>query len=477
VALLVAPVALSFAIIYRETGSRLQAQIQRDVSADSTQLLQSLRLLSTDSQAALLARARRYVNAQPFESTLTLLFVLSRGARPVSNYPELFSPSAAEDGESLAQQGAENLRTIRLDAPQLGERVRDLPDVGAVEVRERRLPGADGRIVVGAGQSLASVTIAQRDVVKSFVLAGSFIVLAVLFGSLLLSTRITAPLRRMARLAARVDAGDLTHRMTGGRNDEVGMLATAFNHMLERLDNAFQAQREFIADASHELRTPLTIIQGQLEVLANRRNPTPEELRRVERLVHSEIARMRRLVDDLLLLAQTERPDFLRIEPVDLQRFIPQLRDDATLTADRQFSLGEIPPGELLADPDRLAQALRNLINNAIDHTTPGSGTIRIEALNASPDSVRLVVTDDGPGIPDGELGRVFERFHRTSASRAARLGGAGLGLAIVQAIVEAHGGRASATNTGIDGGARFELRLPQFRRVTTRENATASHR
>jgi two-component system, OmpR family, sensor kinase len=477
VALLVAPVALSFAIIYRETGSRLRAQIQKDVSADSTQLLQSLRLFSTDSQPALLARARRYVHAQPFESTLTLLFVLSAGTKPVSNYPELFSPSAPDDGESPAEQHAENLLAVRMDTPHLGEGVRDLPDVGAVEVRERRLPGAGGRIVVGAGQSLASVTTAQRDVVKSFVFAGGFIVLAVLFGSLLLSTRITAPLRRMARLAARVDAGDLTHRMTAGRNDEVGMLATAFNHMLQRLDNAFQGQREFIADASHELRTPLTIIQGQLEVLANRRNPTPEELRRVERLVHSEIARMRRLVDDLLLLAQTERPDFLRIEPVDLQRFMPQLRDDATLIADRRFSLGEIPPGEVLADPDRLAQAVRNLINNAIDHTTPGSGTIRIEALTASRDSVRLVVTDNGPGIPDSELDSIFARFHRTSASRATRLGGAGLGLAIVRAIVEAHGGEASATNTGMEGGARFELRLPQFRPASPPAKATSVNR
>jgi signal transduction histidine kinase len=477
VALLIAPVAVSFAIIYRDTGSRLRAQIDKDVSADSTQLMQSLRLLSADPPAGVLAGARRYIHAQPFESTSTLLFVLSPGAKPVSNYPELFRPSSPDDGESPAAQHAENLLSARLDTPQLGERVRDLPDVGAVELRERRLSVAGLPIVAGAGQPLVSVTLAQRDVVKSFVLAGGFIVLAVLLGSFLLGTRITAPLRRMARVASLVDAGDLEHRMTAERNDEVGVLAAAFNHMLQRLDDAFQGQREFIADASHELRTPLTVIQGQLEVLANRRNPTPAEVRRVERLVHSEIVRMRRLVDDLLLLAQTERPDFLRLESVDLQRFITQLRDDATLIADRRFSLGEIPSGELLADPDRLAQALRNLINNAIDHTTPGSGTIRIEVLKASHDAVRISVADDGPGIPDAELDRVFERFHRTSASRAARLGGAGLGLAIVRAIVEAHGGEVSVANAGIDGGARFELRLSGFGRLITKSaNAAGRH-
>jgi signal transduction histidine kinase len=291
------------------------------------------------------------------------------------------------------------------------------------------------------------------------------VVLAVLIASYLVSTRVTAPLRRMARVAARVDAGDLEPRMdvAEGRDDEVGVLATAFNHMLQRLEEGFRGQREFIADASHELRTPLTVIQGQLEVLASQANPDGAEVRRVERLVNAEILRMRRLVDDLLLLAQSERIDFLKTDGVDLERFITQLWDGATLMAERRFEVGPIPRGRLRADPDRLAQAVRNLINNAIDHTRPGDGLIRLEVTSVPPDGIRIAIIDDGPGIPPEEIDRIFERFHRTSASRSTAKGGAGLGLAIVRAIAEAHGGSATAANSADGSGARFEIQLPGF--------------
>jgi signal transduction histidine kinase len=327
---------------------------------------------------------------------------------------------------------------------------------------ERAVDVAGRRVIVGAGESLESVRRAQHGVIQSFLLAGAFIALAVLFGSYLVGTRVTAPLRRMARVAARVDAGDLEPRMDATGRDEVAVLAGTFNHMLERLDEAFRAQRAFVADASHELRTPLTVIQGQLEVLAHRQAPDRAEVRRVERLVHGEIQRMRRLVDDLLLLAQTERPDFLHPEPIDLERFLGQLRDDATLTADRRFELGAVPPGRLRADPDRLAQALRNLINNAIDHTAPDTGLVRLDADRAANGAIRISVLDDGPGIPELELERIFDRFHRAGAERAAEFGGAGLGLAIVRAITEAHGGRAAAANIA-GGGAQFDLWLPGF--------------
>ena len=121
------------------------------------------------------------------------------------------------------------------------------------------------------------------------------------------------------------------------------MLAEAFNHMLDRLADAFASQREFVADASHELRTPLTVIRGQLEVLAAQQNPSSDEVRRVERLVQAEITRISRLVDDLLLLAQSEQTDFLRAEPIDLPTFVADLWEGVTLTADRRFELGRVP--------------------------------------------------------------------------------------------------------------------------------------
>ncbi len=233
--------------------------------------------------------------------------------------------------------------------------------------------------------------------------------------------------------------------------------------MLDRLAEAFRGQREFIADASHELRTPLTVMRGQLEVLAAQRDLAEPEVRRVEALLLAEIARMSRLVDDLLVLARAEQTDFLRLEPVNLSTFVAHLWEGVTLTAERRFQLGSVPQATLHADPDRLAQALRNLLRNAIEHTDEGTGLVALEVEPLGGGNVRFAVIDDGPGIPPEERERVFERFHRTDAARDRSAGGAGLGLAIVRAVAEAHGGHVRATDTGARRGARLELVLPRF--------------
>jgi two-component system OmpR family sensor kinase len=287
-----------------------------------------------------------------------------------------------------------------------------------------------------------------------------------LAASYLAGARVSAPLRRMAAVAARVDAGDLAPRMevAPGRASEVTVLAESFNHMLDRLADAFASQREFLADASHELRTPLTVIRGQLELLAAQESPPTEELRRVERQVREEIGRIGRLVDDLLVLAQAERVDFLRPEQIDLSRFVTELWDGISLTAERRFELGPVPEGSLTADPDRLAQALRNLARNAVEHTREGDGLVRLEVHTRGADHVRFVVSDDGPGIPPAERERVFARFARMDGGRSRATGGAGLGLAIVRAIADAHGGRVWVAESPEGAGARVELELPGFR-------------
>ena len=180
-------------------------------------------------------------------------------------------------------------------------------------------------------------------------------------------------------------------RSSGDRGDEVRVLADAFNRMLDRLSEAFASQREFVADASHELRTPLTIIRGQLEVLAAQENPSGAEVNRVEQLVLAEITRVSRLVDDLLVLAQAERTDFLRAEAIDVRPFVTEIWDGMSLTADRRFELGRIADGSLQADPDRLAQALRNLARNAIEHTDEHDGLVRLDVTpaRARPDPFR----------------------------------------------------------------------------------------
>jgi signal transduction histidine kinase len=184
---------------------------------------------------------------------------------------------------------------------------------------------------------------------------------------------------------------------------------------------------------------------------------------RVERLARAEITRISRLVDDLLVLAQAERTDFLRVEPIDVRPFVTDLWDGLSLTAERRFELGTIVDGTLQADPDRVAQALRNLARNAIEHTAEGDGLVRLDVRPLAPDRIRFTVADDGPGIPDRERERVFERFHRTDIGRTRAGGGAGLGLAIVRAIAEAHKGSVRVGDSGNEHGAALELVLPGF--------------
>jgi signal transduction histidine kinase len=266
----------------------------------------------------------------------------------------------------------------------------------------------------------------------------------------------------MARVAARVDDGDLHPRMTlpPSASREIRVLADAFNHMLDRLSTAFAQQREFVADASHELRTPLTVIAGQLEVLAAQPDPSRGEIQRVQRLVSAEIARTSRLVDDMLLLASSEHRGFLRRDTIDLPEFLEDLWSATTAAHDRRFELGRVPAGRLCCDPDRLAQALRNLIDNGLSHTAAPDGHVGLDTSVLSDGTVRFTVSDDGPGIAEEQRERIFDRFHRTDEARDRVAGGAGLGLAIVRAIAEAHGGSVRAV-APVVAGARFELDLP----------------
>ena len=183
----------------------------------------------------------------------------------------------------------------------------------------------------------------------------------------------------------------------------------------------------------------------------------------MERLLQAEIARISRLVDDLLLLAKAEQTQFLRIEPIELAAFVQELWDGMSLLAERRFELGPVPAGTLHADPDRLAQALRNLIANAIDHTAPERGLVRMRRRSRPGGTAcGSSVEDDGPGIPPAQRERVFDRFYRTDTARDRASGGTGLGLAIVRAIAEAHGGRVAAGRSP-QGGARIEIELPGF--------------
>ncbi|MDQ2758939.1 MAG: HAMP domain-containing histidine kinase [Actinomycetota bacterium] len=467
-AVMLVSVAVIFVAVYDYTGTQLRSEIDRDLAGDTSQLLQSLNALQDRGASQITAAAARYVRAQPYSATSILLFVLVSGEPVASNHGELFGIAVPEAGESAAEQAKENGASRALQVPRVGYSTRAVPDVGRFRILERSVRSGYPAVVVGAGEPLAVVERAEHGLARSFVLAGALTLALALLASYLAGVRVSAPLRRMAAVATRVDAGDLEPRMDGegggGHGGEVEVLAQAFNHMLDRLAEAFAGQKEFIADASHELRTPLTVIRGQLEVLAAQHAPAQSEVRRVERLVQAEITRISRLVDDMLVLAATEQTGFLREEAIDVRSFVAELWDGVSLTAARRFELGPVPKGSLFADPDRLAQALRNLAGNAVSHTTPQTGLVRLEVQSAGHEEIRFVVLDDGPGIPASERERIFERFHRTDPGRSRRAGGAGLGLAIVRAIAQAHGGEVRAGDSGHGRGARVELVLPGFR-------------
>jgi two-component system OmpR family sensor kinase len=465
-AVLLVSAAAVFAVVYRQTGSQLQGQIERQIRSDASELHQTLQALAPRNATELATEARTYVSSQGYSAGSTLFFTLIPGQRTVTNHPEVFGDTFGEPNETAADQAREYMLGRALLRTRPGLSTRQVPDVGPVRIyaERARLGGVDALLAVG--EPLSVVENAQHSVARTFVLAGVIALVIALLASYLAGARVSAPLRRMAAVAARVDAGDLGPRMEArdARADEVLVLAESFNHMLDRLQEAFAAQRAFIADASHELRTPLTVIRGQLEVLAAEEAPSAEEVRRVEALVQAEISRTSRLVDDLLLLVQAERADFLRPAEIDLPDFVRELWEGLVHLASRRFELGPVPAGTLSADPDRLAQALRNLARNAIDHTEPDHGLVRLEISSRPGGWLAFSVLDDGPGIPAGERARVFERFHRTDASRARIHGGTGLGLAIVRAIAEAHGGRAGAGPAGPGGGACVEIVVPGFR-------------
>jgi len=457
--------AVVFLVVYHDTGSQLEGEIDRDISGDTTQMVRSLQPLAGQSAARISTAAAAYVRGQPYTATSTLLFVLMPGVATASNHPEVFGGGRPQPGETESDQLQENAEGRGLKVPRLGYSVQRVPDVGRMRIIEQRTYIGGVPVIAGAGEPLDLVERAQHGVARAFVLAGVVVLVLMLLASYLAGARVSAPLRRMAQVATRVDAGDLDPRMeiSGGRVDEVRVLAEAFNRMLDRLSEAFAAQREFVADASHELRTPLTVISGQLEVLAAQENPSSAEVTRVERLVRAEITRISRLVDDLLVLAQAERTDFLRVETVDLRPFVTDLWDGVSLTADRKYELGTIVDGSLRADPDRLAQALRNLARNAIEHTAEHDGLVRLDVRPLALDRISFVVSDDGPGIPEHERERVFERFHRTDSGRTRATGGAGLGLAIVRAIAEAHRGTVRVREPRDGQGASVELVLPGY--------------
>jgi two-component system, OmpR family, sensor kinase len=455
-------VAASFAAIYRGTGQQLRTQLDRDLVTQAGAFAAALPG-GDEARREMPQVIARYVTHQPFRATSQLLFARLPSGKIVTNEPELLGlPTALDtEPESRAAQRQELQAAARLRAAPEGFMTVDAIDLGGLRVYVRPVV-RNGQTVamVGVGEPLAPVVRAQHGVARTFLIAGLFALLAAAVAGYLVASRVSSPLRRMARTATDVTAGDISHRMgPTSASEEIAVLAASFDNMLDRLDDAFARQRAFVSDASHELRTPLTILRGQLEVLARQPDVSREDVTRVTRLVSAETERMERLVDDLLLLAKTEEGSPLNKRPIELRDYVHDVFDALSLTADRDFELGAVSDVTLQADPDRLAQVIHNLAQNAVAHT-PDGGLVRLSAASNGR-YVRFAVEDDGPGIPPDQRDRIFDRFHRTDYSRARTAGGSGLGLAIARALVEAHGGHIRAGESP-EGGARVEFDLPR---------------
>jgi two-component system OmpR family sensor kinase len=260
---------------------------------------------------------------------------------------------------------------------------------------------------------------------------------ALLVGSLLawrVAEGVLRPVRTVTETAERISTGDLTGHIQIRGHDEISRLAATFNEMLDRLEETFTIQRQFVDDAGHELRTPITVIRGHLELL----DEDPEERRKTIALVMDELDRMNRIVNDLLLLAKAERPDFLNLDTVDLETLTEDLHAKTTALASRDWQLENVARGLIVADRQRLTQAVMQLAQNAVQHTPPEGAIVLGSGL--ADGRARLWVRDSGPGIRLEDRERLFQRFAR---GRDGRRGshGAGLGLSIVLAIAEAHHG------------------------------------
>ncbi|GAA4410288.1 HAMP domain-containing sensor histidine kinase [Fodinibacter luteus] len=292
------------------------------------------------------------------------------------------------------------------------------------------------------------------ETITSYAAAAALAWAALVAAALALARRVLRPLDELRRTAETITETDVSRRIGATGNDEVAELAHTVDGMLDRLEKALDGQRRMLDDAGHELRTPITVIRGHLELM----DPADVvDVTATRSLAIDELDRMARLVEDLVVLAKSRRPDFLRRGPHRVDTVVTATFEKAVALAPRQWALDPLEPATASIDPDRVTQALLQLADNAVavtgEHDTIAFGCA------ALPDTVRLYVRDTGPGVPPADRQRIFERFESGRGTRD----GTGLGLAIVAAIAAAHGGTVDVASATSGGGALFLLDLPRL--------------
>ena len=458
--LIAATLAGTYVAVERGTRAELEQRLDEELELQIGEFESFGPVREARDPAQLERASERFLDSQRYHPSSTIFLIDVEGGGTVTNQPEIVEGELEDEGgsEDEDDEGEEEEEERSLVGAPPGWSKVELEETGELRVLRRQLSD-DGMppATFQVAEPLAGIEEAESGLSQTLALVAAIALGVSIAGAIAIAASVARPLRRMSRIASEVQEGNLDLRIGGvATGDEITALAESFDRMLDRLEAAFARQRDFVSDASHELRTPLTVLRGQVEAL--RRAGDPAERERIVALLEPEIVRMERLVDDLLVLARAEAGTLVEPAAIDLTDFFEDLRRDMPLFGDRDYRVPAPAPGSLEADPDRLLQAIRNLVRNAVEHTEPGD---RVTVTATPRDGVlEIAVTDTGSGIPPDQLDRIFDRFHRTDGARSRTDGGAGLGLAIARAIAEAHGGRIRVSSEP-GAGATFVLELP----------------
>jgi signal transduction histidine kinase len=337
------------------------------------------------------------------------------------------------------------------------------PQLGDLLVRSQTIRESNVALVVNVGESLGvfDQTLARIRDLLAIVVALSVVV--VVAGSFAIASSAIEPINRLIAAMGKTRSDRMNERLgMSDRDDEIGSLANSFDAMLDRLEDGFARERQFISDASHELKTPLTVINANAQMLERWADRDPEIRADSLRAIREESGSLAAMVNGMLLLAKAESGDDIPRTSLALEqplheavRATQQRAEEKGLLLIAQFD--ETGDTRVFGDGNLLRQLFTNLIDNAIKFTERGSITV---ALRHEPDAAVATVSDTGVGIDDDALERVFDRFYRTDASRNRAVPGTGLGLAIVRSIARVHGGSVTAARRP-EGGTTFTVSIP----------------
>ena len=431
-------------VTYRELHSFLLGRVDTTLQQDHIEVENTLRQVRSCDGLQLLGPSA-YVQLETADQSHTICTIAPQGfgdqgapAPPAVPSRIVLHPSR--------EDGGERLRYLTVPATS-----------GADQWRLRA--SLEGNVVIIVGDSLHDVhsTLHRLLLVELLV---TLVVLAALAGLGAWVVRIgLRPLREIEDTAAAITAGDLSRRVEhADPQTEVGRVGSALNTMLDRIETSDRRLRRFIADASHELRTPLAAVRAYAELFGRGAAARPADLERSMSGITRETERMSLLVDDLLLLARLDEGRPLEQKPVDLAKVVGEAVDAARVVEPGRPIELTVEPATVTGDEIRLREMFDNLLANARAHT-PADSPVSVDLRHVD-GSAAVSVTDHGPGLTEEQAGRVFERFYRADDSRTRASGGAGLGLSIVAAVAEAHGGTAEARPTP-GGGATFVVTLP----------------